>query len=412
MPMYWGSLTNQAAITGNSDSIDRACKELCGIPEGLFKFFDVPVGMDRELAIHIIMREHGRAALYRPDPFWMVDAVKYWTQESMPIWEKLYSTTRLKYNPIWNTDVSERTTDIRTTDRDTSNDRTAQTRNAQRTDSDRVTANDSHEQTSGTSHMADDGNTTGESHDVTHGTSAGTSHTDTTGTMDGKTHEDTTGNTVTNTTTDTNTVGKEVVDGTDKTTTDQTKNLDQTVTRDISPENAPDYQPDDQTHTVAAETLHSTVDFKHNQTTDTTGESHTTGLSTTNTTGTADGTSHQDTKGTEDNKTTGETWGTADGTTAGTSHEQQDTETHGTADVNAKGTDKQHTDAKALQHEDEKNIGKEKVTDTYNHGWIRQGNIGVTTTQQMIDAERETVLYDVYLTIANDYHKKFCLDLY
>ena len=48
----------------------------------------------------------------------------------------------------------------------------------------------------------------------------------------------------------------------------------------------------------------------------------------------------------------------------------------------------------------------------YNHGWIKQGNIGVTTTQQMIDAEREIVVYDIYRVIADDYHAKFCLDVY
>ena len=125
MPMYWGSMTNQNSTNQNSDAIDLACKLLCNIPEGLFRDFKVPVGMDRDLAIHIIMREHGLAPLYRPDPYWMVDAIKYWVQESMPIWEKLYSTTQLKYNPIWNTDVQERTTDVRTTDRDTTQDRTA-----------------------------------------------------------------------------------------------------------------------------------------------------------------------------------------------------------------------------------------------------------------------------------------------
>ena len=125
MPIYWGSITNQNSTNQNSDAIDRACRDLCNIPEGLFRDFAVPVGMDRDLAIHIIMREHGLAPLYRPDPYWMVDAIKYWVQESMPIWEKLYSTTQLKYNPIWNTDVQERTTDVRTTDRDTTQDRTA-----------------------------------------------------------------------------------------------------------------------------------------------------------------------------------------------------------------------------------------------------------------------------------------------
>lgn len=356
MPMYWGSMTNQNSTNQNSDALDRACKLLCNIPEGLFRDFAVPAGMDRDLAIHIIMREHGLAPLYRPDPYWMVDAIRYWVQESMPIWEKLYSTTQLKYNPIWNTDVQERTTDIRTTDRDTTQDRTAVNRGKSGQTVGQVTTGDYHET----------GST--ELHDET----AGTGHTETEGKA------------ITDDTSTTTTTNKTEVAGTDKKTTESTKKLDQTVTRDISPENAPDYQPDDQTHTVAEETFKSTENGEHKETTDFAGTSATVANSTTNTTGTSDTETHG-----HENQTTGSQ---TDGTT--------------------KGTTDTKTQAHDIRHEDAKEVGKEKVTDTYNHGWIKQGNIGVTTTQQMIDAERETVLFDVYMTIANDYHAKFCLDVY
>ena len=43
MPMYWGSMTNQNSTNQNSDALDRACKLLCDIPEGLFRDFSVPV---------------------------------------------------------------------------------------------------------------------------------------------------------------------------------------------------------------------------------------------------------------------------------------------------------------------------------------------------------------------------------
>lgn len=388
MPMYWGSMTNQQSTAQNSDAIDRACKLLCNIPEGLFRDFAVPVGMDRELAIHIIMREHGRAPLYRPDPYWMVDSIKYWCMESMPIWEKLYSTTLLKYNPIWNTDVTERTTDIRTTDRDTSNDRTAINRGKAGQTVGQVTTNDYHDTAASTLHETTEGTADGETHGDHHDTTEGTGHTETEG------------KSVTDDTSNTTTLNKTDVNGTDKKTTDSTKNLDQTVTSDISPENAPDYQPDDQTHTVAEETLKSEENGEHHETTDFTGNVTTAANSKTNTSGTSDT----------------ETTGKADGTTNGTSHEEttgkHDQTTESRADGNSKGTSDTESKSHDIRHEDEKNVGKEKVTDTYNHGWIRQGNIGVTTTQQMIDAERETVLYDVYITIANDYHAKFCLDVY
>ena len=381
MPMYNSSLSNQMGMTANTEAL------LAFAPD-LFAGFMVPLGMDRQLAINVIRRKHGFAPLYRPDPRWMTNAIRDWTRENMPIWEKLYKTTVLEYNPIWNTDVTERTTDVRTIDRDTTNDSTAIDRAKSKGTLGSLTTGDRHEVTEGTGH------------EETHGTSKGTSHEETHGTSKGTSHEETTGKSVTDTTSSTTTITDTTVDGTDSETTDSTKNIDQTVTRDISPENAPNYQPDDQSHTVAEETLKTTTEGKHHETTGIVGNTSSTGNSTTNTSGTADG------------KTTGETWGTADGNTTGETYGTTDSRTTGKADEVTKGTRQDETREKSIRHADQKERGTEDVTETYNHGWIRQGNIGVTTTQQMIDAERVTVVYSVYEQIANSYHATFCLDVY
>ena len=56
--------------------------------------------------------------------------------------------------------------------------------------------------------------------------------------------------------------------------------------------------------------------------------------------------------------------------------------------------------------------GTETVEHTFEHTNITQGNIGVTTTQQMIQAERDIVNYSVIEVIAQEYRDRFCLDIY
>lgn len=58
------------------------------------------------------------------------------------------------------------------------------------------------------------------------------------------------------------------------------------------------------------------------------------------------------------------------------------------------------------------NSETENYTDTFKHTLHTHGNIGVTTTQWMINAERECVRYNLYEEIANDYQLAFCLDIY
>ena len=54
----------------------------------------------------------------------------------------------------------------------------------------------------------------------------------------------------------------------------------------------------------------------------------------------------------------------------------------------------------------------ENTTDTLTHSNRTHGNIGVTTSQQMIQAERDLVRYSLIEEIAEDYRDAFCIDVY
>lgn len=56
--------------------------------------------------------------------------------------------------------------------------------------------------------------------------------------------------------------------------------------------------------------------------------------------------------------------------------------------------------------------GTEITTDTFTHSNRTHGNIGVTTSQQMIQSERDLVRYSLIEEIAEDYRDAFCLDVY
>lgn len=71
---------------------------------------------------------------------------------------------------------------------------------------------------------------------------------------------------------------------------------------------------------------------------------------------------------------------------------------------------KQMTDTKATARDTGTNTVDEKTT--FEHNARLCGNIGVTTTQQMIEAERNVVRYSVIEEIAADYRDTFCLMIY
>ena len=83
-------------------------------------------------------------------------------------------------------------------------------------------------------------------------------------------------------------------------------------------------------------------------------------------------------------------------TTRGSNEDSRENTARGTTSLNSSGT----------------NSETENYSDTFTHTLHTHGNIGVTTTQQMIEAERESVRYNLVEEIAADYQAAFCLDIY
>lgn len=72
-------------------------------------------------------------------------------------------------------------------------------------------------------------------------------------------------------------------------------------------------------------------------------------------------------------------------------------------DLESKNT--QNTTISTTQNSSE----NENTKETYTHNEHSEGNIGVTTTQQMIQEERDIVNFSVYDVIVRDFVEQFCL---
>lgn len=66
----------------------------------------VPDGMDKEILTDYICMECSDLALVYPDLDIMKKAITNWSTIEQPIWQKLYDTTQLEYNPLWNVDAT------------------------------------------------------------------------------------------------------------------------------------------------------------------------------------------------------------------------------------------------------------------------------------------------------------------
>lgn len=74
--------------------------------------FNVPEGMDRQATINEILLQCAELELIYQDWDLMKLAITSWSVMNLPVWQKLYDTTVLDYNPIWNVDgtVTEKET--------------------------------------------------------------------------------------------------------------------------------------------------------------------------------------------------------------------------------------------------------------------------------------------------------------
>lgn len=67
----------------------------------------LPEEIDRETLIDNLLLETESLEVLYPNPDFLKMAVEVWSKERLPIWEKLYETTVLEYNPIENYDRYE-----------------------------------------------------------------------------------------------------------------------------------------------------------------------------------------------------------------------------------------------------------------------------------------------------------------
>lgn len=67
----------------------------------------VPEGVDIEIVKDNLLAETAELEVIYPDAIFMQAMIGRWSAKELPVWQKLYDTTILKYNPIENYDMTE-----------------------------------------------------------------------------------------------------------------------------------------------------------------------------------------------------------------------------------------------------------------------------------------------------------------
>ena len=70
----------------------------------IFDTMELPAGLDRDTVISAILLDSMDLEVLYPDPEYMKYALANYSKRRIDVWNKLYSTTKLEYNPIWNKD--------------------------------------------------------------------------------------------------------------------------------------------------------------------------------------------------------------------------------------------------------------------------------------------------------------------
>ena len=77
----------------------------------IFNNFKLPAQMDREMVFGNLLAELAELEVLYPSNTVMKTVIGFWSSKMLEKWEKLYSTTKLEYNPIENYDRVEDYTD-------------------------------------------------------------------------------------------------------------------------------------------------------------------------------------------------------------------------------------------------------------------------------------------------------------
>lgn len=86
----------------------------------IFDLFKLPDGVSLDSVRDNILMELAELELLYPSGTFMKTAIGIWSTKQLPVWEKLYATTNLEYNPIYNYDRTEEWTEEETGNRNES----------------------------------------------------------------------------------------------------------------------------------------------------------------------------------------------------------------------------------------------------------------------------------------------------
>lgn len=92
--------------------------------DGILDELVVPDGVDVELVKDNLLAETAELEIIYPDAIFMQAMIGRWSAKELPIWERLYKTTLLEYNPIENYDRMEEWTEAEDTKKNTEADAT------------------------------------------------------------------------------------------------------------------------------------------------------------------------------------------------------------------------------------------------------------------------------------------------
>lgn len=88
----------------------------------------LPDGLDADLVKDNLLAETAELEVIYPDAVFMQAMIGRWSAKELPIWERLYKTTLLEYNPIENYDRMEEWTEAEDTKKNTEADATGTSR--------------------------------------------------------------------------------------------------------------------------------------------------------------------------------------------------------------------------------------------------------------------------------------------
>lgn len=150
----------------------------------IFDNMVLPNGVERDTLVPELLAELAELEVLYSDPDTMKMLIGVWSKRRLYAWEKLYATTQLEYNPIWNKDGTITETETRDLDADELETRNLKTETAARGSSNGQTDNNTYGYNSGTAAKHD------QSLDKTESESAGSgSDTGTVGTARGETEK-------------------------------------------------------------------------------------------------------------------------------------------------------------------------------------------------------------------------------